>query len=445
MKSKFISPVSTEKFTLAHRGSGIYIYDDTGKKYLDGSSGAMTVNLGHNNPEIANAIKEQLDRLTFTYRSQFTNQPLEELCNEIASLAPGDLIYVSLANSGSEATELAMKMAYSYWVAKKQPMKQRVISRWSSYHGSTMGSLSMSGNAARRKEYAPYVSDFPVLELPFCHLCPYEKEPHDCNLFCANYLQKMINRFGSENVSAVICEPITGASGAGITPPDGYFERIQQICRDNSILFILDEVITGFGRTGKYFAAEHWDLQPDIIVFGKGISSGYVPLSGIIVRQHIYEEMAQGGMNFSTGHTFSGNPLAAANALAVINYLKKHDIVKQVEEKGLILEKALKEVMRRSRMVSDIRGKGLLWGVEFSKDKTGRNIFDPKDKITERVVKACFSNGLIVYPSSGYIDGIHGDSVLISPPLIISEEEIHLVVELLDASIRSVEKDVLGI
>lgn len=429
---------------MAYRGNGIYIYDDRGKKYLDGSSGAMTVNLGHNNPEITQAIKEQLDLLTFSYRSQFTNQPLEELCKEIASLTPGDLMYVSLANSGSEATELAMKMAYSYWVAKNRPMKRRIISRWSSYHGSTMGSLSMSGNAARRKEYAPYLSDYPVLELPFCRLCPYEKEPSDCNLFCANYLQKMINRFGSENISAVICEPVTGASGAGITPPDGYFERIQEICRNNDILLILDEVITGFGRTGKYFAAEHWNLQPDIIVFGKGISSGYVPLSGIVVRQHIYEEMARSGVNFSTGHTFSGNPLAAANALAVLKYMKKNDIVKKVEYKGLILEKALKEMMERCRMVCDIRGKGLLWGVEFSKDKSGRNFFYPKDNITERVVKACFSSGLIVYPSSGFIDGKYGDSVLISPPLIIAEKEINLLTELLETSIRSVEKEVFG-
>ena len=445
MKSNFISPVFAEKFPMAYRGNGIYIYDKEGKEYIDGSSGAMTVNLGHNNPEITDAIKEQLDLLTFTYRSQFTNFPLEELCHEIASLAPGDLTYVSLANSGSEAAELALKMAYSYRTAKNQPTKQRIISRWSSYHGSTMGSLSMSGNASRRKEYAPYLIDCPVLELPFCHLCPYEKEPHDCNLFCANYLQKMINRYGSENVSAVICEPITGASGAGITPPDGYFERIQQICRDNDILFILDEVITGFGRTGKYFAAEHWNLEPDVIIFGKGVSSGYVPLSGIIVSRHIYQEMAERGVNFSTGHTFGGNPLAAANALAVIDYMKKHDVVKNAAEKGRVLERALKEMMGRSRMVSDVRGKGLLWGVEFSRDKTGKNVFDPEDKITDRVVKACFSRGLIVYPSFGYIDGISGDSILISPPLIKHEKEIYLLVELLEESISCVEKEVEGL
>jgi adenosylmethionine-8-amino-7-oxononanoate aminotransferase len=221
-------------------------------------------------------------------------------------------------------------------------------------------------------------------------------------------------------------------------------QRFQEICRNNDILLILDEVITGFGRTGKYFAAEHWNLQPDIIVFGKGISSGYVPLSGIVVRQHIYEEMARSGVNFSTGHTFSGNPLAAANALAVLKYMKKNDIVKKVEYKGLILEKALKEMMERCRMVCDIRGKGLLWGVEFSKDKSGRNFFYPKDNITERVVKACFSSGLIVYPSSGFIDGKYGDSVLISPPLIIAEKEINLLTELLETSIRSVEKEVFG-
>ncbi len=396
----------------------------------------MTVSLGHNNREIADAIKKQLDLLEFTYRSQFTNEPLEELCRAIAALAPGDLDYVSFANSGSEAAELALKMASSYWGACGRPTKQRIISRWSSYHGCTIGALSMSGNAARRREYSSYISDCPVLELPFCHRCPYEKEPDHCNLFCADYLQKMINRFGADHVSALICEPVTGASGAGITPPDGYFPRIQEICRKNEILLIFDEVITGFGRTGTYFAAEHWDILPDIIVFGKGITGGYSPLSGIVVRQGIHEAMEEKGVKFTTGHTFSGNPLACACAMAAISYMKSHDIVKKAADKGLLLEKKLKAMKGCCPLVSDIRGKGLLWGVEFGKGGTGKTLFEPEEGVTEKVVKACFDRGLIVYPSSGYLDGVYGDSVLLSPPLIISEGEMDSLVELLEASIN---------
>lgn len=439
MDSKFFSPLDINHAVMACRGEGVYITDDNGKRYLDGSSGAMTVSLGHNNKEITDAVKNQLDLLAFTYRSQFTNEPLEELCREISSLAPGDLEYVSLANSGSEAAELAMKMAYSYWTSRRLPMKRRIISRWSSYHGSTVGALSMSGNAARRREYSPYVSDFPVLELPFCHLCPYEKKPSDCNLFCANHLQTLLNRFGAENVSAVICEPITGASGAGITPPEDYFHRIQEICRKNEVLLIMDEVITGFGRTGKYFASEHWDIVPDIIVFGKGITSGYFPLAGIIVRRDIHDCIEEKGIKFITGHTFGGNPLACASAIATIEFMKSRNIVKEATEKGVLLKKKLHELAGRCTIISDIRGKGLLWGVEFAKERTGTELFPPENNITGKIVKACFERGLIVYPSAGFIDGKHGDSVLLSPPLTITEKEIDHLAALLEASIHDVE------
>ncbi|GAB1475884.1 aspartate aminotransferase family protein [Bacillota bacterium] len=441
MVSRFISPLPEGGAVVAEHGDGVYIYDHAGRKYLDGSSGAMTVSFGHNNPEITNAVKEQLDKIAFTYRSQFTSKPLEEVCTMIAGLAPGDLNYVSLANSGSEAAELAMKMACSYWSVRGKPMKQRIISRWSSYHGSTMGALSMSGNAARRKEYSLYLRDYPLLELPLCHCCPYEKDPTDCNLFCANYLQKMINRLGSENISAAIFEPITGASGAGITPPEGYFTKIQEICRNNEILLIMDEVITGFGRTGKNFASEHWNLSPDIIVFGKGISGGYYPMSGIIVSGEIYDALKEKGVPFTTGHTFGGNPMACACAKATLDYFESHDILGNVGDKGTLLEKKLVGMMARQSVISDIRGRGLLWGVEFMKDRAKKEYFGPGRGITEKIVRACFDRGLIVYPSAGYIDGILGDSIVISPPLVISEYEINELTTLLEAAIEAVFAD----
>lgn len=319
------------KAPVADRANGVYIYDTDGKRYLDGSGGAMTVSLGHSNPDILDAMKAQLDKITFSYRSQFTSEPLEELCRRLAEKLPGR---VSLANSGSEATELALKLSHSYWRAQGRPEKHRVISRWSSYHGSTVGSLSMSGNAGRRKEYQPYLSDWPSLELPLCSHCPYRMTHPDCGLYCADQLERLIARIGKDNISAAIFEPITGASGAGITPPDDYFPRIQEICRKNDVLLIMDEIITGIGRTGKFFASEHWGIEPDILCFGKGIASGYAPLSGIIACEKISSTLDENGVIFSTGHTFSGNPLSAATANAVLDYIEKNDLVAAVEQKG---------------------------------------------------------------------------------------------------------------
>lgn len=441
MSSKFFSQNPENPLPAAHHGSGVFIYDDQNKRYLDGSSGAMTVNLGHCNAEITKAVKEQMDLLTFSYRSQFTNQPVEALCRKIADCAPGNLEMTAFANSGSEATELALKLVHSYWKSCGQPARQRVISRWHSYHGSTVGSLSMSGNPARRQEYSAYLSDFPILELPFCHHCPYEKKFPQCGLFCAEYLQRIITRLGKDTVSAVICEAVTGASGAGITPPEGYFQRISEICRENNVLLIMDEVITGFGRTGKYFASEHWAIQPDIIVFGKGVSSGLCPMSGVIADRKIYDSLSQRGMAFSTGHTFSGNPLAAAGANSVLDYIKKYDIVHKTEEKGLIFKQKLEELQNRYSIVEDVRGIGLLWGIEFSKDR--ETLFRPEERITAKIVGKCFENGLIVYPSAGFIDGVRGDSILLSPPLTITGDETELLFSLLEKSIQEIETAII--
>ncbi len=423
----------------AVKGQGIYLYDDSGKQYIDGCCGAMTANLGHCNPEITEKIKRQLDTLTFTYRSQFTNGPLEELCAKIAALAPGDLEQVVLANSGSEATEMALKLAYSYWNISGKPTKKRIISSWCSYHGSTIGALSMTGNPGRRREYQQYLSDYPILEPPFCHRCPYEKNQSNCHLFCAHYLEKMILRIGADNISAIILEPIVGASGAGITPPEGYLELISQICSENTILLILDEVITGFGRTGKNFASEHWDITPDILVFGKGVSCGYGAISGVIASKRIHDTFISAHADFGTGHTFSGNPLAASSANAVLDYIIEHKITEKVEAAGRYFYEKLKDLKASSPIIDDIRGKGLLWGVELVRNQVTHELFAPEDQATSRLVSICFEQGLLVYPSAGFIDGTHGDSILLSPPFIITREEIDRMFEILSVSISSLQ------
>lgn len=414
---------------LADRGEGIYILDTEGRRYMDGCGGAMTVSLGHGNKEILEGMKEQMDRITFTYRNQFYSEALENLCDRLDRLAPGQGNKAAFANSGSEATELALKMAYSYWRAKGKPEKHRIISRWSSYHGSTMGSLSMSGNAGRRKEYAPYLQDYPQLELPLCSHCPYEKTHPECDLLCARYLEKLIRRIGKENIAAFIAEPITGASGAGISPPDGYFPLIEKICRENEILLIFDEVITGVGRTGTFFACEHWNVKPDIICFGKGIASGYAPIAGILASGPVASVVEA----FSTGHTFSGNPLSAATANQVLDYMEKYELLEKVKKMGIRLESSLKGLKEKyPNLIHEVRGKGLLWGIELM-DRG--EFFQPERRLAGKLVEICFKNGLLVYPSAGYIDGFLGEAILLAPPYIITEEEMDELMGILDRSL----------
>lgn len=442
MTSHFFSPRPGHERPVALRGEGVFLYDGDGRRWLDGSSGAMTANLGHGDTAVAGRIREQLGQVTFTYRSQFSNAPLEELSAKIAALAPGDLDRVAFANSGSEAAELALKLAHSYWRAKGRPEKTRILSRWNSYHGSTLGALSMTGHPGRRKEYSSYLQDWPVLELPFCHRCPYEKSHPDCGLFCARQLQKAIDRLGSDTIAAAVFEPVTGASGAGITPPEDYLPLIRDICRENGILLIMDEVITGFGRTGAAFASDLWNVVPDLLIFGKGVTSGFGPLSGVVARQPVYEAFREAGLSFSTGHTFSGNPLSAAAACAVLDEIVDRGLVAAAGEKGALLRSRLARLAARYPFIDDIRGKGLLLGVGFA-PPDGSASFPPEERVTDRIVDLCFDNGLVVYPSAGFLDGIRGDSILLSPPLTISNEEIGLLADLLETSLELFSRSAL--
>jgi adenosylmethionine-8-amino-7-oxononanoate aminotransferase len=441
MSGHFITPDHKEAIPLAVKGEGVYVTDREDNTYLDGCSGPMTVNLGHGNQEITEAVTRQLEAISFTYRSQFATRALEELCEKIISIAPPGLGKVSLCNSGSEASELALKMAYSYFRGKGKSGKNKMISRWHSYHGATLGALSLSGNPGRRWDYSPFLSGYPSLELPYCFRCPYEKTYPQCELFCARYLERVIVREGPETVAAFFAEPITGASGAGIHPPKEYFPLIQEICKKYDVLLVMDEVITGFGRIGRNFASDYYQVQPDILIFGKGVSSGFGPLAGILVREDRYQEMLDGGVEFGTGHTYGGNPLSAAAGCAVIDYLENNHLVEQVNQKGEMLENLLRGLLERAPMVVDVRGVGLLWGVELATSKEDNIPFPPKNRVTQKVVAACKRNGLLVYPSSGFVDGVQGDSVLISPPFIISEKELQELVYLLEKSLVEVARE----
>jgi adenosylmethionine-8-amino-7-oxononanoate aminotransferase len=316
--SFLIKPILDDSYPVIDYGKGIYLFDMDGKRYLDAASGAVTANIGHGVTEIIEAMNEQAKKVSFVYRSQFTSEAAENLAKKIANMLSGDLNWCFFVNSGSEATETAMKMAIQYWQEKGVQTKTKVLSRWVSYHGITLGALSMSGHTGRRARFVPLLEDFPVINPPYCYRCPYNLEAPNCGYLCAHELETAIKRIGAEQIAAFIAEPVIGAAGGAIAPPKDYFKVIKKICEDYDILFIADEVMTGCGRTGTMLASEQWGINPDIVALGKGMGAGYAPIAAAIATEKVIEPIMAGTKVVMSGHTLSANPQACATALAVL-------------------------------------------------------------------------------------------------------------------------------
>src|SRR5262245_13888307 len=425
----------------ARWASGSYVYDDDGRAYLDGCSGAIVVNLGHGNPEILDAMRAQLDQITFSYRTQFSNEPAERLARQLAALAPGDLDYVQFTNSGSEAIEAAMRLAVQFWRERGRPGKYVVISRQVSYHGSTLGSLALTGHEPRRQAMAPLLPALPRIPAAYCHRCPFGLTPQSCALECASALEAMIEEIGSENVAAFVAEPVVGAAGGAIPSPPGYLASIAEICQRHDVLLIADEVMTGLGRTGYWFGCDEAGVVPDLLVVGKGMSAGYVPIGGVLVSSRIQRAIRDGSGGSALGHTYSGNPLATATASAVVDYLVRHDIPARAGRMGAVLHKLLSEAVAERGVAADVRGRGLLLGVDFAPPhahtqarngpgpaaaEAAANIVD-SGITAEQVVSAAFAAGLLVYPAGA---DPQPRAVLVAPPLTISTGDLHRLAEL---------------
>ena len=438
-KSSLIKPNLNDSYPMIHNGKGVFLYDKDGKDYLDASSGAITANIGHGVEEIKQAMIKQANQVSFVYRSQFTNESAEELASKLAQLTSEGLQYSFFVNSGSEATETAMKIALQYWQEKGKPQKLKIISRWMSYHGITMGALSMSGHTLRRERFTALLESYPSVSPPYCYRCPYQQTYPACGLQCASELQTAIHRLGKENVAAFICEPVIGAAGAAISPPPGYLKLIKQICEQNDILWIADEVMTGVGRTGTMLACEHEAVTPDLVALGKGMSGGYTPIAATVVSEKVMEPILKGSGIVMSGHTFSANPLSSAIALAVIHYLEKNSIMAKVEEKGHYVRKQLEHLQTLYPFIGEVRGKGLLFGLEFVQHAKEKTPFHRSVGFTKKMVEITQKNGLLVYPAQAGIDGIYGDAVMIAPPLTISKSEIDELVDRLRRSCSDIE------
>ncbi|MDU2064168.1 MAG: aspartate aminotransferase family protein [Sporomusaceae bacterium] len=414
-------------------GEGIYLYDKAGNKYIDACSGAAVANLGHGHPKILAAMLKQAGKVAFSHLSRWTSEPIQELADLVADLAPGSLNKLYLVSGGSEATEAALKMARQYYVERDgQSSKYRVISRWKSFHGNTIGALSMTGDK-RRKIYTPLLLNLPHIVPAYCYRCPFGKSEATCEVDCALDLERAIKMEGAEYVAAFIAETVGGAACGAIVPHKDYFKIIREICDHYDILFIADEVMAGFGRTGSIFSIADWGVEPDMICAAKGMSAGYSPLGAVIAKEKIYDTFKAGSGVFVHGHTYGGNPLSAAVSVAVIQTLLEENIVENVQTVGAYLLNLLKEKLLPFSFVGDVRGKGLLLGVELVKDKITKEPYPANMAIADKLTMTLLKQGVIVYPGNGNADGINGDQFLLAPPLIITKDQIDELVDSLVA------------
>jgi adenosylmethionine-8-amino-7-oxononanoate aminotransferase len=424
-------------YPTAERAEGIYIFDTEGRRYMDGSGGAVVVSIGHGVREIQDVMLKQASRIAFAHGSQFTSEAAVELAQKIVDISPPGLERVYFLSGGSEAVETAVKLARQYQVERGVPSKYKVISRWTSYHGNTLGALALSGHTGRRKYYLPLMQHTPHIAPAYCYRCPFSRKPASCKLECADDLEKTILYEGPDSVSAFMAEPVVGATAGALVPRDGYFQRIREICDRYDVLLIVDEVMSGIGRTGKHFAVDHWGVVPDMLVGSKGLAGGYTPIYCVVTKEAIHKTIKEGSGVFIHGHTYSQNPLSCSIASAVLDYIREHDLVKHCAVMGEYLLKKLNDLYRHP-IVGDVRGLGLMAGVEFVKNRKTKKPFDPKLKLNAAIGNRAFEKGLITYPGGGGADGIRGDHILLAPPFIITEEQIDQLVDILDAAIAEV-------
>ena len=437
-REHLIKPMVGEQYPMISRAQNIYMWDQNGKKYIDGSSGAVTTSIGHSVQEVIDAMVEQASEVAFVYRSQFTSEAAEELAEKISQLTPGDLNWSFFVNSGTEATETAMKMAIQHFQERGIHTKTKILSRKMSYHGITIGALSMSGHALRRKRFEPLLEDYPMVEAPYCKRCPYGLENPSCQMLCATDLERSILKLGAENVAAFIAEPIVGAAGAALTPPPGYYETIREICTKYDVLFIADEVMTGIGRTGEVFGINHWNVIPDIVVLGKGLAAGYSPIAATVASDRVMEPILNGSRIVMAGHTFSANPLSAKVALAVLTYVERNRLVENSKTQGAKLKSTLLKWKEEYDFIFDVRGEGLMIGVELKEE-----LFNEKS-LTGRVLKIANEKGLLLYPSVSGPQGRSENSFLLSPPLVITDEQVEEILSILKDVFTQLQTETKG-
>ena len=421
---------------------GVYMWDQDGNRYLDGSSGAMVCNIGHSNPNVLAAMQRQMEKSTFGYRLHFETEASEQLASKLAGLAPEGLNKVFFVSGGSEAVESALKLARQYMNATGQGSRWKVISRRPSYHGSTLGALAVTGYTPLSAPFEPMLRQMPKIPAPRAYLDGLDPEVPETGHHYADMLAAKIEAEGPETVAAFIVEPVGGASTGALVPPVGYMERIREICDRYGILMIADEVMTGAGRTGRFLGSDHWNARPDIIVMSKGLGAGYVPLGAMIVDDRLVELVLDAG-GFAHGYTYAGNPLACAAGLAVVEEIEAQDLCANAALMGARLQARLHGLMQKHAIIGDVRGKGLLTAFELMADRDRKTPLPKGLNAYQRLVDIAYGKGLIVY-SRRTRDGVEGDHILVCPPLIVTDAHLDEIIEGLDGSLSQFADEIAG-
>ncbi|MFM2355830.1 MAG: hypothetical protein RLZZ528_1566 [Pseudomonadota bacterium] len=409
------------------RAEGIYMYDTEGNRFIDGSSGAMVCNIGHSNPRVLAAMKAQMDRSTFGYRLHFVTEASERLAEKTASLAWPGMGRVFFVSGGSEAVESAIKLARQHAIAIGEGSRWKVISRWPSYHGCTLGALAVSGYDHLSDPFLPMMQAMPKVPAPRAWLDGLDPDDPSTGAHYAAQLEAKIIEEGPETVCAFILEPVGGASTGALVPPAGYMEAVRQVCTKYGVLLIHDEVMSGGGRTGRFFGGQHWGAAPDILAVSKGFGAGYVPLGAVVARDAIVDAvLAKGG--FLHGFTYAGNPLACAAGLAVIEEIEAQDMMGNATRMGAVLKRELQGLMERFPFIGDVRGKGLLLAFELVADRTTKEPLPAAWRAFDRLTEAAYQRGLIIYPRRSR-GGYSGDHFIVAPPMIVTEAQVGEIME----------------
>lgn len=425
-------------------GEGVYLFAEDGRRVIDASGGAAVSCLGHQHPRVIAAMAKQASTLAYAHTAFFSSEPAEALAETLVGHEPGGLAYAYFVSGGSEAIEASIKLARQYFIERGEPQRQHFIARRQSYHGNTLGALAAGGNAWRRAPYAPLLSG------AFSHVTPafayHEKHEGESDAqFVARLaaeLEAEFQRLGPDTVAAFLAEPVVGATAGAVTAPDGYFKAVRGICDRHGALLILDEVMSGMGRTGTTHAWEQEGVAPDIQAIAKGLGGGYQPIGAMLASGKIIDTIRAGSGAFQHGHTYLAHPLACAAALAVQDVIREDRLLDRVKERGKQLEQRLTERFGNHRHVGDIRGRGLFWAIELVADRAGRTSFDPALKLNQKIKAEALANGLGCYPGGGTVDGVRGDHVLLAPPYIASADEINLIVDKLGTAVDNVLRSV---
>jgi len=432
------------QYPVITHGNGIYLYDEQGKKYIDGVGGALVCNIGHGKKELARKIGKLAEKTTFLHAAQFTTRHMEDYAKKLSKVLPKGINKSYFVSGGSEAVETTIKLARQYHYDSGRKEKYKIVYTWPSYHGSTIGALSVTGKSAFRKIAEPYLLDFPSFNGFSSYRCPHNKKNNNgCIAECAYEFGKTIKKNNSKTIAALIIEPVIGASAGAVLPPKGYFQIIRKICDKYNILLIADEVMSGFGRTGKWFAVQHFGVVPDIMTAGKGISGGFAPLAGVFCTNKVFKAIKNGSGNFSHGFTFANNSFTTGIGNMILDYMIKKDLVGNAAKMGNYLMSKL-EKLRNFDIVGDVRGKGLMTAVEFVKNKKTKEPFPRNIHLAEKILQTAQKKGLILYFCIGFVDGVNGDAVMVAPPFNVTKKEIDEIIKIFAESILEVRQSLLN-